>query len=563
MMRLLIVDDERITLNTLQNYVRWDEWGIDEVEASRNGHAALESARLHPPDILLCDIRMPKMDGIELATAIRAGWPDCRIIFLSGHSDKEYLKSAISLQAISYLEKPLNFEEIGRVVRQTVALCQQDKQQKKNYEILLQAADRSLHLRMENLILGLVHGGVSVSGIAENEEEQDIQLIQPTDSMKLHIACVLVNGASESSFEEGQLCVRAITAVLRTWMEKNRPSAWCASDGMDRVIWLERHGADECTQGCGSPLPAQELLYHLHGKGEESCSVSIGFGRPVADLGSLPDAYAEACRLADTQFYLGPWKVYQEECHPTALSVPSLPIAKFREAIRSADLSSACEVIDRLQEEAMQCMDPDQARVKNMFFALFMQIYEVETENELRMAVRESQMSGNVQQPLSIREPLAGKATEDPIESDRQYLWQLVERARFLSTLVSLVKSAIREVISDRVVGEKPNKHILEIQRYIHENIANCSLGNQSIATHMFFTQSYLCVLFRKHTGETLNEYITEVRMEKAKDYLRNTRLKLFEIAERIGFNDPNYFSAAFRKHTGCTPSEYRGECGR
>ena len=122
MIKLLIVDDEKMTRDSLQEFIPWNELGIDIVAVAKNGIEALKIAKKLCPDIMLCDVRMPKMDGVKLAEEIRILFPSCRIIFLSAYADKEYLKAAINLKALRYIEKPISSKEIEEVVREAVSV---------------------------------------------------------------------------------------------------------------------------------------------------------------------------------------------------------------------------------------------------------------------------------------------------------------------------------------------------------------------------------------------------------------------------------------------------------
>ena len=165
MIHLLIVDDEQITREALMECIDWAGIGIGRVETARNGVDALARLACFVPDILLCDVRMPKMNGIELAEQVRRLVPACRIIFLSGFSDKEYLKSAIAVQAVQYLEKPLNFPQIEGVVGQTVVHVREAQRTALELE----------RLRGQNGINGTASGSVtgSVTGSATGSTSGD------------------------------------------------------------------------------------------------------------------------------------------------------------------------------------------------------------------------------------------------------------------------------------------------------------------------------------------------------------------------------------------------------
>ena len=115
-MKLLIADDELLTREGLASSIDWESLGIHQIFQADDGIRALHIAKLHEPDIILSDIRMPRMNGIEMVEKLAEVLPDTSIIFMSGYSDKEYLKAAIKLKAIDYVEKPLNPEDRKSVV---------------------------------------------------------------------------------------------------------------------------------------------------------------------------------------------------------------------------------------------------------------------------------------------------------------------------------------------------------------------------------------------------------------------------------------------------------------
>lgn len=124
---VLVVDDEKMPREILRGRLPWEELGVDRVEDAEDGAQALELARQHRPDIIISDVKMPRMNGLELAGAVREMYPECQFIFLSGYTDKEYLKGAIKLRAASYVEKPIDLEEVADVLRQVIAELQKSR----------------------------------------------------------------------------------------------------------------------------------------------------------------------------------------------------------------------------------------------------------------------------------------------------------------------------------------------------------------------------------------------------------------------------------------------------
>lgn len=131
MIKLLLVDDEPVTRNGLMKHVPWNELGVDTVKDARDGIEAFEIAERFHPDIIVSDIRMPGLEGIKFCEMIREKYPDCKIIFISGYSNKRYLKAAIEINALSYVEKPININEMKEAVRKAVVLCLENEKKRR------------------------------------------------------------------------------------------------------------------------------------------------------------------------------------------------------------------------------------------------------------------------------------------------------------------------------------------------------------------------------------------------------------------------------------------------
>ncbi|SFB56396.1 two-component system, response regulator YesN [Cohnella sp. OV330] len=361
MIKALIVDDEKNTRDSLREFVSWRAMGVGSVETAKNGLAALEMALREMPDLLLTDIRMPKMNGIELAAKIRELSPDCQIIFLSGYADKEYLKEAIHLKAVSYIEKPLDVKEIEAVI---------------------------------------------MKAITESRSRQ------------------------------------------------------------------------------ASRLAASKRFY-------------LGFEKQV-DKALLVDASVGV---------------------------------RLRQYLHADDRDKAIALVRETAQAAGYSQDPDTNRVKSLFYQML-------------------QIVGDTARDLGT--------SPGPDHDSRSHLaWQRVEAACTLLELADSVIEDIERHFSAIAEKDSTGRKLYLITNYIREHYADPALSTQSIANHVHFSHTYLCAFFKKHAGTTVNAYITEVRMEKAKQLLREGRLKQYEIAQALGYTDANYFTTLFKKHTGVTPARY------
>ena len=147
-MRILIADDEELTRKGIISSIDWENLGISQIDSADDGINALSHAQKNAPDILLTDVRMPRMDGIELSKRLRELVSDCPIIFMSGYSDKEYLKAAINLKAVSYVEKPFTPDDITQALTEAVSLVQKQQLQRESNQFFEQEASSKLALML-------------------------------------------------------------------------------------------------------------------------------------------------------------------------------------------------------------------------------------------------------------------------------------------------------------------------------------------------------------------------------------------------------------------------------
>jgi len=143
-------------------------------------------------------------------------------------------------------------------------------------------------------------------------------------------------------------------------------------------------------------------------------------------------------------------------------------------------------------------------------------------------------------------------------QQEEKFIWQEVGEISTLESLRDYVTANVQAVFSQFKEHTAVNARIGIVMQYIKEHYSDKDLTTRSIADNTYLSQNYMCALFKKETGKTVNEYITEVRLERAKELLKDRHVKLYEIALAIGITDPNYFSSMFKKSTGLTPSQYR-----
>ena len=606
MIRLIIVDDEETTRDSLMELVPWQEHGIDACRSARNGLDALEVAADFPPSILLCDVKMPKMDGIELAKRVRVLYPDCAIVFLSGYSDKEYLKTAIRLNAIDYLEKPVDLVELKAIFTQIVSNLKRKTAEIAALDKLKDSLDANLPLIRLNFLKDLIAGhpdeslfdaafaralfargdGQAVELDAGKDAERDTAQDAEQDAMRKAGLETGKKGNPEGVQEDAPETRRAfrVLTVRLNWRNAIRPEeknpaltrlgnalvnldriggAPALTGFLDDTCWVavfrtetqveaqtETHAekltemqvetltekqsetrtktqVEPWTKAPSNLLPDAFQLLSLG-----DYTFSAGISEPVSAPADLPAAHQSSLTAANRQFYHGTNRVFLSEVDGKArFEINKSHYARFRKTLLHTSDEEATALLTELTEEIAQAADPDIPKIRNVYFTLLMQILDV---------------------------TLNRGGFPDEEGNGTHFVWQDVDSQVTLRGLYKLLLSHLRLIFRKSGDRDAALGKTHEILTFLNSHFTDNQLSIQSVANAVDLSQTYLCALFKKSTGQTLNEHITGLRIERAKELILENRLKLYEIAAAIGFSDVNYFSTLFKRHVGWTPSEYR-----
>lgn len=564
MIRMIIVDDEETTRDSLMELVPWQEHGIDACRSARNGLDALEVAADFPPSILLCDVKMPKMDGIELAKRVRVLYPDCAIVFLSGYSDKEYLKTAIRLNAIDYLEKPVDLVELKTIFTQIVTNLKRKTAEIAALDKLKDSLDANLPLVRLNFLKDLISGQPDKSLFdaafarplfGPEDRPSTARDDAPGATRAFRVLTVRLNWRNTIRPEEKSLALSRLgnalvnldriggepalagflddTRWVAVFRSDDREAGWAAgtitksSPEQAKTVPQPEITTPTRTETPTNLLPDAFLLLSLG-----DYTFSAGVSEPVSDPADLPAAHQSSLAAADRQFYHGTNRIFLSEAYGEArFEISKSHYARFRKTLLQPSDEEATALLTELTEEIAQAADPDIPKIRNVYFTLLMLILDV-TLN--RGGFPDEEGNGN------------------------HFVWQDVDSQVTLRGLYKLLLSHLRLIFRKSGDRDAALGKTHEILTFLNSHFTDNQLSIQSVADAVDLSQTYLCALFKKSTGQTLNEYITGLRIERAKELILENRLKLYEVAAVIGFSDVNYFSTLFKRHVGWTPSEYR-----
>lgn len=515
-MKLLIVDDEQLTREGLIHSIDWQSLGINNIYQADDGIHGLALSRKYQPEIILSDVRMPRMDGIEMANQIRNHLPDCNIIFMSGYSDKEYLKAAIKLKAISYVEKPIDLEEIRAAVSEAVqnhSLLLKDKQNKSRRK----QEEQEKLANMLSYMMPEESSGCCIQMFLELGFPIKPAFYFTTLIIKLYPPISSLAENVRSSF------IQSLHSIL----EKHHMDC-IYTNKQDEYYIIHIFGADK---------PELSILKHIAAAISASIKTfaefDMAFGKTVSSPAKVSASYNTAVILLQSTFFTGPGKIlYQHETpsvhkHVQLPEWPSLFMELLKDHAQEKSFSLAQDIYDFFAENSF--LLPGQA--KDTYYRLFNRLHEAARTEHITL-------SDNMEENIT---------NWDYIESCH-HLSEMHER--FLKLLGSFYEKLESE--------NNDNSVIYLIKEFINQKYQDDSLSVKDISEHVYLSSSYVCTIFKTETGQTLNQYLTEFRLDKAKRLLEDPRYKIAEISSRVGYSDGNYFGKIFKKNVGLSPSEYR-----
>lgn len=517
MIKVMLVDDEEMTRSGLREFISWEQLGLEVAGEAEDGEEALERFMLLRPEIVLCDVRMPRMDGITLAGKLKELAPDCKIIFLSGYSDVAYLKSAIKLQAVDYIEKPVQIHELEALLGRTAEEISKSREENSKLLQIRKALDENLAELTGKALKELFQLSSPADPGTERILEELFALHGGFPREGKYICCVFTaREAAEWDLWEGQAIAEGKAQELMLLA--------AVMDGMGVVCFSIRSDSE---------LERISLwLNRMLRKEDNQQAYSAGVGSICHHPAALGRSYREALKALQHRFYRG-WNTsiwhskLPQEGQLKQLLFDKQNYIRFEELLKQRDIDAAIDLLDQCVNDLVLFPSPDIDAVRTKLFRWYVAMTKLYPE------------------------------TMWEFENDE--LWSSVFVAGELYTIRNFMIRRLGIIKENmEIIGQPAEKSVIrEVVKYIQANYDG-DVSIASIAGHVYLTPTYLCILFKKEKGISINDYITQFRIEKAKQLLKDRKLKLYEIAGKVGYQDANYFAKVFRKLTGMNPSEFR-----
>ena len=500
-MRLLIADDEDYAREGLIESIPWEKYGIDEIMQAKDGREALTISGWFRPDIVLTDIRMPKLNGLEFAERLIRQCPDSKLLFMSGYMEIEYLKKAISLDAVEFVEKPIELDKVEQAVKKAVTFVR-EKELFEKKEGQWQKLERQRLLNMLKL------------------KTKDKALIE-----KL---CREVGFPEKAGY---------LTAVLWNKNEENagelEPLAaeFWKDTGIDYLLTMLDRGKYLFLGAFGAFRQSRirEKCREMAGLKEGLC---VGIGFETDNLMAVAASSEIALLNAEQSFFKSERRIFEiEDGIPEMKKLNPGLYAEFDRILKE----DAGEVTAWLHELAEKICGEGFYRQEDivMLMSAFARLL-IQEKNALLLSVE-------------------GIDTEEDAE-------QKIREAYSMAEVMELFDRLLEAFGIHREQETQYSRLVRDTIAYIEQHCREAELSVTDIAADMHFSAAHLNVLFRKETGVTVKQYISDYRLNLSKKLLCNPHIKVSEIAERCGYSNANYFSKVFRASENMTPVEYRKE---
>ncbi len=532
MFKVFLVEDEIVVREGIRNNILWEQYGFLYAGDASDGELALPLIRQVQPDLLITDIKMPFMDGLELIRLVRKELPRTKIVIISGYDDFSYAQQAIRMGVEQYLLKPIVKEKMVEILIALQDKMEAERQQREYLAKFQREAQEYETFSRRRFFEQIVTGGLSVSEISETANTMGIDLNAPSYNIVLFsLNSAEYDGSAPESYTDAlaklqdditQFIFSHPELILFRWNVTTY--AILIKGGQYDVTQL----AKDCTENIQShcAVAGRDVDWY------------IACGTPVSRLSAVPACFAQASRILSYR-YLCPKEHILSETSILDFRKKAGPETDTdkdidQERIRSFLSSGEVEEIDRFIDQLLQSAGEEAVSLPLFCRYLTMTVYFAAAEY-----LESIGCATDAFWPFELR-PKDNASTP---EEARKYALKVMGQAIELR---------------DRESKKQQRDLLIQAIGFIDKNYPDESISLDRVARKVNISPNYFSAMFSQEVGQTFVEYLTGKRIGEAKRMLRQTDKRSSEIAFAVGYKDPHYFSFVFKKVAGCTPSEYR-----
>ena len=526
--KVLLVDDEEEVMNVIEHKINWEELGFEVIGKAQNGVKALEVAEKMQPDVVITDIKMPYMDGLELSRKLKEESPGIRIMILTGFDEFEYAKEAVHLEIEEYVLKPVNANELSECMKRLKDTLDREWDEKLNVKKLEKYYMESLPLLQTNFFCSLIEGRVHETDIDKFLGAYQIPLKGP-------VFCCVILHTSENHVPDAMSPLLLTMSVQREVREKLSDKWKCENftylGNVVMIVEMQSEDSvsqltDDCDRFCRW---ADRFL---------GAVVTAGIGKACDNLIHISSSYEGAREAISYRVLYGTKRsIYIGDIAPKGQELSmQLEDIKMNDLFKAIHLGVREDIENAVYNMVRNLRENATTVTQYNFVAMEIvgHLYRFCANNYLNF----DNHIGDIKNPYEMVPQMDESALTR---------WIIHVALSISDELKNARNSSLRYLIT-------------EAKNTVRDNYQDPDLSLDTVCSKLGVSNSYFSSVFKKEVGQSFITYLTDYRMEQALRLILETNEKSYEIAEHVGYVDANYFSYVFKRKFGMSPSKYRSE---
>ncbi len=534
--KVFLVEDEMVIRRGIKNSIDWEKEGYIFCGEASDGELAYPMIIKEKPDILITDIRMPFMDGLELCKLVKKELPDIKILILSGYDEFDYAKEAIRLGVTEYLLKPISSGKLLEALNGVSESIRREKEDKDLLHKYMEEMRENTEHEKQKFFEQMIAGNLSMADALETGKKYEMNLSAGMYNLLLfRFTLGEENRKSGELLGEAEYAIEKLTERLEYVFEFQR--------GVEGWAFLLMADNEEQMSERVKELSKdlEEIM-----KNYSTIAYFGGIGQPVARLRELERSFREAERALAARFTMELNRI---------ISVEDIRMAQNVDTLDDIEITSFGE-IEKTRTMLEKFLNNGAEDEIDEFVDVY--ISELPEENLKSVLMRQYIIMDAYIVMMSFCEKIEG--IEGEMQAQSEELKNSMKTIQTLEEIKNYIKMLLKKIIGVRdTISGRRYSDIIEIAKdQIRKTYMSDEISLNTIAAEVGMSPSYFSSIFSKEMGKTFVEYLTEIRMDRAKELLMCSSMKTSEIGYEVGYKDPHYFSYIFKKTQNCTPKEFR-----
>lgn len=534
--KVFLVEDEMVIRRGIKNSIDWEKEGYIFCGEASDGELAYPMIIKEKPDILITDIRMPFMDGLELCKLVKEELPNIKILILSGYDEFDYAKEAIRLGVTEYLLKPISSGKLLEALNGVSESIRREKEDKDLVRKYMEEMRENTEHEKQKFFEQMIAGNLSMADALETGKKYEMNLSAGMYNLLLfRFTLGEENRKSGELLGEAEYAIKKLTERLEYVFEFQR----------DVEGWAFLLMADNEEQMSERVKELSKDLEEIM-KNYSTITYFGGIGQPVASLRELEESFREAERALAARFTMELNRI---------ISVEDIRMAQNVDTLDDIEITSFGE-IEKTRTMLEKFLNNGAEDEIDEFVDVY--INELPEENLKSVLMRQYIIMDAYIVMMSFCEKIEG--IEGEMQAQSEELKNSMKTIQTLEEIKNYIRMLLKKIIGVRdTISGRRYSDIIEIAKdQIRKTYMSDEISLNTIAAEVGMSPSYFSSIFSKEMGKTFVEYLTEIRMDRAKELLMCSSMKTSEIGYEVGYKDPHYFSYIFKKTQNCTPKEFR-----